>query len=209
VAVGLTYDAKARFRSRALVRLSEPQAVQRWAADYRSYPHDAVRQVTDELAEQLATVSPPYASWAQAERLARLAEVVVRPPEGVLPADVDLAGVAGLADRLAQVEEEKSDALARSLGAFATDQRDLDLLGLTDAQVAAKYPPARWRGALLVSVLKVLAALPPALLGIAVHLVPFQIVKQLAKRPRNEGMKATVKLLGCFAGFVIVYAALG
>ena len=209
VAVGLTYDAKARFRSRALVRLAEPQRVERWAAAYRSDPHDAVRQVTDELAEQLATVSPPYASWAQVERLARLAEVVVRPPEGGWPADVDLAEVAGVADCLARAEGENPPALLGLLGVFATYQRDLDLLGLTDAQVTANYSRGRWRGALLYSLLKVLAALPPALLGIVVHLLPFQIVKQLAKRPRNEGMKATVKLLGCFTGFVIVYAALG
>jgi hypothetical protein len=44
---------------------------------------------------------------------------------------------------------------------------------------------------------------------VAIHIVPFQIVKQLAKLPRNEGIKATVKLLGCFASFSLVYAALG
>jgi len=32
VAVGLTYDAKARFRSRALVRIAEPVNISRWAA---------------------------------------------------------------------------------------------------------------------------------------------------------------------------------
>ena len=31
VAVGLTYDAKARFRSRALVRVAEPVSISRWA----------------------------------------------------------------------------------------------------------------------------------------------------------------------------------
>jgi len=52
-------------------------------------------------------------------------------------------------------------------------------------------------------------AIPLAVIGVVVHIVPFQIVKLLAKRPVNEGMKATVKLLGCFASFIVVYVALG
>jgi hypothetical protein len=82
-------------------------------------------------------------------------------------------------------------------------------LGLSDAQVAAKYGQGRLRVAVLWSVLKVVVALPLAAIGVVVHIVPFQIVKQLAKRPANEGMKATVKLLGCFALFTVVYVALG
>ena len=34
-------------------------------------------------------------------------------------------------------------------------------------------------------------------------------MKRLAEIPRNEGIKATVKLLGCAASFTLVYAALG
>jgi hypothetical protein len=48
-----------------------------------------------------------------------------------------------------------------------------------------------------------------AAVGVAVHVIPFQFMKQLAKRPANEGMKATVKLLGCFALFALDYAAVG
>jgi hypothetical protein len=65
------------------------------------------------------------------------------------------------------------------------------------------------RLSVLWSALKVVLALPLAAAGALVHLVPFQIMKQVAKRPTNEGMKATVKLLGCFVLFVLTYAALG
>jgi hypothetical protein len=44
---------------------------------------------------------------------------------------------------------------------------------------------------------------------VIVHLIPFQVMKQVANMPTNEGIKATVKLLGCFASFSVVYAALG
>ncbi len=57
--------------------------------------------------------------------------------------------------------------------------------------------------------LKILVAVPFAVVGVAVHIIPFQIMKQVAKLPTNEGIKATVKLLGCFASFTLVYTALG
>jgi hypothetical protein len=163
------------------------------------------------VAEQLATVSPTYGSWEQAERLARVAEVVVRLPEGGLPADVDLADQEDVAERLASSQHDggRGAEMRDLLACFAAYERDLDLLGLSDAQVAAKYPRGRLRGSLAWSVLKVTLALPVSVVGVAVHFVPFRIMQHLAKKPANEGIKATVKLLGCFALFSLVYAALG
>jgi glycerol-3-phosphate O-acyltransferase / dihydroxyacetone phosphate acyltransferase len=211
VAVGLTYDAKARFRSRALVRVAEPVSISRWAAAHQADGWDAVRQFTDDVAEQLTTVSPTYESWEQAERLSRVAEVLVRHPDTGLPADVNLADQVGVAEQLAALEEDGTcrPELRHLLATFATYERDLHLLGLSDAQVAAKYAQGKLRGSILWSMLKVAAALPAAAVGVVVHIVPFQIMKQLAKRPAYEGIKATVKLLGCFALFAITYAALG
>jgi glycerol-3-phosphate O-acyltransferase/dihydroxyacetone phosphate acyltransferase len=211
VAVGLTYDAKARFRSRALVRVAEPLSISRWTAAHRSEGRDAVRQFTDDVAQQLTTVSPTYASWEQAERLSRVADVVARPPEVGLPADVTMADRVDVTERLAIAERghARRTEVRRLLATFEAYERDLELLGLSDAQVAAKYPQGKLRGAVLWSVLKVVVALPLAAIGVVVHVVPYQIIKQLAKRPANEGMKATVKLLGCFALFTVVYVALG
>jgi glycerol-3-phosphate O-acyltransferase / dihydroxyacetone phosphate acyltransferase len=210
VAVGLTYDAKARFRSRALVRVAEPVRVVDWVAAHQAEGWDGVRQLTDDLARQLTDVSPAFGSWAQAERLARVADVVARHPEGNLLTDVTMADRVAVTERLARAEDEGHDAAVQALlAAFDTYERDLDLLGLSDAQVVAQYPRGTVRGSLVWSVGKVVLALPVAAVGVIVHVVPYQIVKQVAKKPTNEGMKATVKLLGCFALFTIVYALLG
>ncbi len=95
------------------------------------------------------------------------------------------------------------------LASFETYERDLSLLGLNDSQVVAEYSRRRVRLALTWSMLKVVVALPFAAIGVVVHVLPFQVIKQMAKKPTNEGIKATVKLLGCFASFVIVYALVG
>jgi glycerol-3-phosphate O-acyltransferase/dihydroxyacetone phosphate acyltransferase len=144
IAVGLTYDAKARFRSRALIRVAQPVPIVGWAEAYTHDAREAVRRLTADLAEQLNRVSPPYASWAQAERLSRIAEVVARRPEGSLPDEVGLADRAVVADELAQAERRGVSA-TDLLAAADAYERDLTLLGLTDAQVAARYPRGRLR----------------------------------------------------------------
>jgi hypothetical protein len=93
--------------------------------------------------------------------------------------------------------------------AYESYRRDLTMVGLTDAQVAASYGSGRLRWALVGSLGKVLAALPLAVVGMAIHLVPYQLVKGLGRLPANLGMRATVKLLGCFFSFTVVYVALG
>ncbi|HLM97309.1 MAG TPA: lysophospholipid acyltransferase family protein [Acidimicrobiales bacterium] len=210
IAVGLVYDAKARFRSRALVRVGEPTGIGHWAEAYRTDRREAVRAFTDDLAAQLHSVSPTYSSWAQADLLSRIAEVVVRTPGDQLPADVQLADQVSVASRLATIPEAVDGApMQHLLTSFGAYERDLSLLGLSDSQLVAGYSRRRLRLALLWSALKVVIALPFAAIGIIVHVVPFQIMKQVAKKPTNEGVKATVKLLGCFFLFVTVYVVVG
>jgi 1-acyl-sn-glycerol-3-phosphate acyltransferase len=211
LAVGLVYDAKARFRSRALVRVGQPACVARWADAYEADGHEAVRQLTHDLAGQLAGVSPSYSSWATADLLARIAEVAVRSPDERLPSPVALADQVAMAERLSSAghDEAAAPSLDTLLEDFATYERDLDLLGLGDAQVGAAYPRARLRRTLAWSLVKVVCALPVAAVGVIVHVVPFQIVKRLSSRPVNEGIRATVKLLGCTVLFAAVYIALG
>jgi glycerol-3-phosphate O-acyltransferase / dihydroxyacetone phosphate acyltransferase len=209
VAIGLAYDAKARFRSRALVRVGEPVAVRQWVHAYGRDERGTVRAVTDDLAAQLARVSPSFSSWTEATRLSWIAEVVLRTPGGPGSADVGLADKVDVAVALAAARDLSPDALERLLAAFATYERDLDLLGVNDAQLAAGTRRRRLWTSVLWSLLKVVLVLPFAAIGVLVHLVPFQIMKQLAKRPVNEGIKATVKLLGCFVLFALTYVVVG
>jgi glycerol-3-phosphate O-acyltransferase/dihydroxyacetone phosphate acyltransferase len=210
VPIGISYDAKARFRSRALVRVGEPQAVSAWASLYRADPPAAVRALTEDIADHLRVVSPDYRSWTEVADLSAVAEIVARRVGTTEPEVVDLKRREELVRMLAAVVEapgaDRSSERLRA--ALARYQRELSLLGLDDGQVASGAGRAHFGMALGWSVLQAALSTPVAFLGTAIHIVPYEAVKRLATVPDNEGMRATVKLLGCLTGFAVVYALL-
>jgi hypothetical protein len=156
-------------------------------------------------------VSPTYHSWVQATELRQIAEIVDRPEGAGITGDVDLARLEAPARALADAEaagrrNRQIDELRR---AFAEYQRDLALIGLSDGQVSDRGHPGRRRLVVLWSATRVLAALPAAVVGTVIHLVPYQIMKRVGTVPTNESIRATVKLLGCFVLFTLVYVVLG
>jgi glycerol-3-phosphate O-acyltransferase/dihydroxyacetone phosphate acyltransferase len=209
VPVGLSYDAKARFRSRALVRVGEPFSVMDWANQYGTDDHAAVLGLTDEMADRLRAVSPSYASWMEARTLGDIAEVMARPYDSPTPREVALGEREHLARELGAAEAVASAPADELRRAFAQYSRDLAVVGLSDSQVAANYRGGRLRLLLVWSFAKVVVGAPLALAGALAHAVPYQVIKQVAKKPANEGMKATVKLLSCFTAFSLLYAGLG
>lgn len=207
VAVGLVYDAKAKFRSRALVRVGAAKPVAGWVEAYRSDERAAVRAVTDDMAAQLHEVVTTYRSWQEAELLAAIADLVVAPAPGPEPEPGALAERERVAATLASVDLDARPGGPALKEAYQGYRRDLALMGLTDAQVTARYG-RRYQATLGWSLFKVALALPPGLVGAAVHLVPYQAMKRLGRLPRNESIRSTVKLLGCFALFIIDYLAI-
>jgi glycerol-3-phosphate O-acyltransferase / dihydroxyacetone phosphate acyltransferase len=209
VAVGLVYDAKARFRSRALVRVGQPVKVAQWAEAYRRDGRTTVHAFTEDLAMQLERVNPSFSSWAQETQLSWIAELVVRGPGEEMSGDPRLADTVHVAARLAAHQDANPDSLQQLFLDFATYERDLEQLGVSDAQLMEGSQRRRVGLRVAWSALKVLVALPFAAIGALVHIIPFQIMKQVGKRPTNEGIKATVKLLGCSLLFAATYAVVG
>jgi 1-acyl-sn-glycerol-3-phosphate acyltransferase len=210
VAVALVYDDKQRFRSRALVRVGVPVPTGPRVAEYMADEHRTVRALTADLGERLRHVGGEYASWAEADRLAAIAEVVVRPATD-LPGSVSLVQREEVVDRLLEVVREGAsprevDALASAHVAYT---ELLDGLGLTDTQVAADYGSGHLRQDLARAVAKVVVALPFALVGLAVHAVPYGLVKLASGLPANVGVRATVKVVGSFFLYAITYVLVG
>ncbi|MGH9047779.1 MAG: lysophospholipid acyltransferase family protein, partial [Acidimicrobiales bacterium] len=203
--VGIVYDEKARFRSVALVRVGTPFPVTGWDDLYRGDDRRAVIDLTDAMAKALAALSPTYGSWADALTFRQIAEVVAR-TETTVPSEVAFSDRDKLARAIASAERSDRRGVLEIRTVFASYRRALDVVGLSDAQLTANYRGWWLRVLFLWSVLKVAAAAPFAAAGAVVHIVPYEAIKQIAKTPTNEGMKATVKLLGCLATFTVLYA---
>lgn len=210
VPVGISYDAKARFRSRALVRLGDPLPVRRWARRYRGDQHEAVRALTDDIADRLRAVAPDYRSWAEAAELSLVAEIMTRRVGSSEPEVVTLARredlVRSLMGAVTGPESVRRSEPLRT--ALARYRQELALLGLDDSHIASSGGPAHRWTVLGWPVVKAVVATPVALVGTVVHILPYEVVKCMARIPDNDGMRATVKLLGCLAGFTAVYGVI-
>jgi len=200
-AAGLIYADKGRFRSQALVRIGSPKGVAQWAQAYEDDPVAAVRALTDRLGQQLAAVAPMYDSRQDELAYRRVASIAARDP-----AEQD--DVARALSAAAQQGPAAADGVAELVATSERYETALSVLGLTDDDLARGLSPADYKRRIVRSALTTALTAPLAAIGAVIHVVPYQLMKQIGKRP-SEGMRATVKLLGCTALFVAVYCAIG
>lgn len=208
--VGLVFDAKERFRSRALVEIGEPLAAAAAADEGDGAAADeraAVRELTARIDAALAAVTVSYASWDEARLIARAAEIWARPtldvprrPRLAALAEARRAFVAGYR-RLAAEHPEPVAAAAEAVRRY---DRLLHAAGLGDAHVASEYPLPPVARFLRRTLGTLLVRLPLAAVGIALNALPFQAVRLVARFVRGADQKATWKV---FASLVLYPAA--
>jgi hypothetical protein len=195
--VGLTFDERGRFRSRALVRVGEPLDPASELSIYKEDPIAASRALTARIDRALHQVTLNYSSWDESRLIARAADLFARPglelPHGrTLAATFDLhrAFLEGYEEMKARCPEEVA-AAAQAVQAY---DRLLTAFHLRDDQVAAAYPVspvARFVGRTL---LRLLVYLPLAAVGTLLNLLPYQIVRAIAGRSKDGDQKATLKV---------------
>lgn len=212
VPVGLVFDVRGRFRSRALIRIGAPIDPLAAAGEgWREQGPEAVRALTGAIERGLAEVTPNFDSWEQARLIGRAAEVLER-PEGDLPREESLAAgfdarravLLGYRD-LERRHPERVRAVATEVEAY---EALLGAAGVRDRQVAARYPlpgVARW----LVRTLAVLAGwLPLAVVGTVLNLFPYLAVTAIAGAfGRREDTRATYRVLPALVLYPLTWAA--
>lgn len=209
VPVGLHYENKAGFRSRALVNVGEAIDLDAWAASRPDAVPDgaddrsAVRDLTAEIDSRLRHVAPDFPDWPTAQALETVATVLL---DDVDPAPTDgmqYGDRALLASRLNRLPEpSRSDLI--SLG---TDYRDaLTRTRTADRAVAAPSARGAWRWRLVGNALLVLVLLPYALMGILIAALPLLAVFVVSRLPIAPAVRATavpaVALLGFLAEWI-------
>jgi 1-acyl-sn-glycerol-3-phosphate acyltransferase len=213
VPVGLLFDAKEAFRSRALVQVGEPINPAPETAMQESDPLAAVRSLTGRIDDALQEVTLNYETWEDARLVARAADLYRRrSPE--LPGRGRLSE--GFVYRRAFLEGYQ-DLRARHperVAAVAHCVREYDRLlrafGLRDDQVAAAYPPSpvlRFVGRTL---LRLLVHLPVAVVGTVQSYPVYRVVGPLVRRlTRDPDQVATLKVFGALVLFPLAWIAEG
>jgi 1-acyl-sn-glycerol-3-phosphate acyltransferase len=192
VPVGLHYRDRTGLRSSVLVHVGEPVDAADLVARLRSTSKDEralVRALTEEFAGRMRPVVPGYRSWDLARDLQDAAAVALRPVGSSpleRPAYVDVVDVAS---RLAAGSVKRSDAVVAAIHDY---RRELALIGLTDADVAASttlIPPMRRR------VLELVVALPAAAAGIPANALGYLATSGIGRVPAVPATMATLKPL--------------
>lgn len=213
VPVGLFFDAKGKFRSRALVRVGEPLDPAAEADTYRKDGPAAVRALTARIEDALAEVTVSYPSWEEARLLARAADLFDRPALEV-PRPRTLAegfeirrGFVRGYTEMRQRHPERVAALADRMREY---DRMLQAFDLRDDQVAARYAPQPVRRFLWRTVLRLLVHLPLAAVGTVLNWLPYRLVGLLAGRiARTQDQRATWKVFPSLVLYPVAWIAEG
>jgi hypothetical protein len=198
VPVGLVFDAKGMFRSRALVQVGEAiDPLQEPAPD----PEDeraAARRLTEWINQGLTAVTLNYDSWEQARLIERAADLYGR-PLSELPTDKPLADqfsmrrafIAGMS----KLRETHPDQVSAVVTAVRRYDRLLALTGLRDDQVGSVYPKLMVSAFAWRSALRLVLPLPLAVIGTLLNWLPYRICGAIADRFEHlPDVQATYKV---------------
>ena len=189
VPVGLVFEERHRFRSRALVVVGEPLEVASGVAHEPAEEIAAVRGLTARIADALERVTLNYESW----EVARLVELGAdvwerdteeRPRAGRLASEFFVRRA--LTDGLERLQQSHPEEVRRAGDAARDYERLLRTAGLRDEQVVARYRFGPAASFALRTLLRLAVASPVALLGMLLNFLPWLAVKTIAFRFRDE-----------------------
>jgi hypothetical protein len=206
--VGLTFEAKGVFRSRALVRIGEPLDPATWQRAAEHDPREAARSLTAAIHQALRRVILDYPSHQDASLLERATDLFAA-REKQLPARLALAEAFAMRqaalrsyERLRALDPERVNALRERLAGYA---ERVEALGLRDDHVAARYPASEVLAYALGSLALLFWWLPLAAAGAFFNWIPYRLLGFAAGRTRSQDLPATVKLFGGFFLFPIAW----
>jgi 1-acyl-sn-glycerol-3-phosphate acyltransferase len=201
VPVGLTYEAKDRFRSRVLLQVGRAIDPAGQRPQYAAEARSAVRELTGRIAAALDELTLGYTSWDEA-RLTDLAAALLARNGYERPLSQILALRKGVIRGYRALEAEDPARAAAIVYAVARYDGYLQALALSDADVhRAAHGPQR-RAALR------RLALPAAAVGTVLNWLPYRAVAWVAKRfTRTRDEPATYKVLTALIAFPLCWSA--
>ena len=213
VPIGLLFDSKEAFRSRALIQVGQPIDPAPEVAKAAADPQGAVRDLTDRMDDGLKDVTLNYETWEDARLIARAADLYRHrssrlPTRGRLSEGFSFrkAFLQGYLD-LRRSHPEEVAAAARCVKEYD------DLLraaNLRDDQVGAAYPRSPVVLFVARTFLHLLVHLPLAAIGTLLNYPLYRLVGAVVKRlNRQPDQIATYKMMGALFLFPLSWIVEG
>ena len=207
VPVGLTFEEKGRFRSRALVAVGDPILP---APEAHAEDAAAVRALTEAIDAGLRDVTLNYASWEAARLAEQSAEIYGADDARALPGRAALGAHFPLrrafGDRYDAARAAHPERVATLEGVVKRYDRLLRFLALRDDHVTARYT---WRNALAYvgyRIPSLLWRLPFAAIGLLLNYLPYRLPGWVAGLVRDQGdQPATYKVLTGLVAFPVFW----
>lgn len=204
--IGLTYEAKKRFRSRAIVQVGHPIEARFYRQAYEADPVEAAQQLTAHLAQGLSRVVLQGESWNDV-RLVQIAERILTAAPEVIPLDAGKPEEEARAERQRRIADQLP--LARARDPERTREiserllqfvERLDSLGVRDDALVKRYAPGAVLRYTLRSLALLLLVFPLALVGVAAFWLPYKAHALIAAaapiaEDRIASLKAGVGLI--------------
>lgn len=195
--IGLHYEDKAGFRSRALVKLGDAIDLDAWVNSYgpteepvSADHHDAVHALTDEIDVRMRRAAPDYPDWQAAQHLEDAANVVLH--------DVDhsarplrYGNTALLASHLNRTDPSIRSRIADQASRYRQELTEHGTRDLAVARASSQRAPntsRSWVWDLIVAVV----LLPYAAIGALINLLPWLVVRASRLLPGSPAVKATI-----------------
>jgi glycerol-3-phosphate O-acyltransferase/dihydroxyacetone phosphate acyltransferase len=207
--VGVVYDDKGRFRSRAIVQVGPPIDPAPEAAAYAAAPGAAVRRLTERIAAALAEVTLNHASWEEARLIGRASALLTEAEPGRPPTFAEIWPVRQRVWRayteLRRDEPSRASALARDLGRY---EQALSARGLTAEDAPLLEGPAEGNSNERRTRLALALSAPLALAGVVLNVVPYRVIDWIARHATHTpDQPATYKVLGALIFFPLAWTA--
>lgn len=213
VPVGLVFEERTRFRSRALVVVGEPLDPAPEVALARADEVGAARSLTARIADALERVTLNYRSWEEARWIEVGAGIFERqrlelPRARRLAAEFEVRR--SLAEGLEALRERHPEEIAAAVAAIRDYDRLLATCGLRDEQVVSRYPLGPALSFAVQTLLRILVAAPVAAVGALANAAPYLAVRAVAARVGDEpNQVATYKLYPALVAYPLTWAAEG
>ena len=185
VPVGLTFDAKQKFRSRVLVYVGRPIDPCEGIKNIDPEDHESVTQLTEKIGKGLESVTLNYPSWEEAQLIDHAAELYMENPKSP-NRNVDLMEqfskkkfFSESFKEMKASDPQRVDAVIKSVQSY---DRLLKVLSIRHEHVIAKFPIAILLVYLFRSIVLFLFRFPLAFLGIFLSFIPYLLIKLFSSK---------------------------